>query len=121
MGPKSFSEAGGSLGGMDFGEYKGAPLERQIPAYGDWLSHYARPGNAAGLATSDIRNQSVPMQSAILQGTQFGPNSAMWPAGFAQGNTSMPTTPHPQAGFLGVPPTINSMQDYYARLFGGLR
>ena len=128
MGPKSFSEAGGRLGGMNFGQYQKAPLEQQIPAYGDWLQHYARPGNAAGLASSGISSLPVPMQSAIMQGTQFGPNSRGWPAGLAEGNMDMNTSPisaktglpAPQARFLGPGgnspyPTINSMDTYYGR------
>ena len=131
MGPKSFSEAGGSLGGMNWGQYQKAPLEGQIPAYGDWLQHYARPGNAAGLASSGIGSLPVPMQSAILQGTQFGPNSTRWPAGLAEGNMGMNTSPispktglpAPQAKFLGPGgnspyPTINSMDTYFGRRGG---
>jgi hypothetical protein len=115
MGRDSFSEAGGQLGGLNFGQYKNAPLEQQIPAYGDWLQHYARPGNAAGLASSGLGDLPVPMQSAILQGTQFGPNSTRWPAALAQGNMSMSTTPYKQADVLGKPPTINSMDTYFGR------
>ena len=123
MGADTFKEAGGRLGGMNFGQYQKAPLEQQIPAYGDWLSHYARPGNAAGLASSGIGSLPVSMQSAILQGTQFGPNSREWPAALAEGNMGLSTSPnnprtgqpYGQAKFLGVPPTINSMDTYFGR------
>ena len=126
MGQKSFNEAGGQLGGMNFNQYRGAPLERQIPAYGDWLSHYAKaPNSAAAMATSGaLRQQPVPMQAAFLQGTQFAPygglpNTIQWPQAFAQGNTSMPVTMAPQAPFLsaarGLPPTLGSMNAYYGR------
>ena len=141
MGADTFKDFG-SLGGMNFGQYKQAPLERQIPAYGDWLANYAKAPNSAGrLATSDIRGQSVPMQAAILQGTQFSPygglpNTPQWPQAFARGDTTSvspspidPRTglPARQADFLSpggrgsIPPTLSSMNDYYARLFGGLR
>ena len=107
-----------------------APLERQIPAYGDYLAHYGRtPGTAADLARSDIRHHPAPLQSSIMMGAQFSPNAGLpgtpqWPQAFARGDmTSIspspinPRTGRPatQAEVLGVPPTIRSMYDYFSR------
>ena len=126
IGPNTFREAGGRLGGMTVNEFKRAPLERQIPAYGDYLAHYGRqPGTAANLARSDIRHHPVPLQSSIMMGAQFSPYAGLprtinWPAAFRAGDMSMPTTLASQAPFLsaarGLPPTLSSMNAYFGRV-----
>ena len=89
------------------------------------LANYARaPNSAARLATSDIRAHSVPLQAAILQGTQFSPYGGLpktpqWPQAFAQGDmTSISPSPIDrktglpavQARDRGIPPTLSSMR-----------
>ena len=136
MGANAFKDFG-KMGGMNFSQYQRAPLEKQIPAYGDWLANYARGAGNTGarLATSDIRHHPVPLQASILQATQFSPygglpKTPLWPQAFARGDLTsvspspiQPKTglPAPQAAFLSpggirsIPPTLQSMESYYGR------
>ena len=82
MGADTFKEAGGRLGGMSFGQYQDAPLEQQIPAYGDWLQHYAQPNNAAGLATSGIRGPAS--VDAIRDHARHAIQPERGPAGYCE-------------------------------------
>ena len=114
MGPKSFAEAGGTLNGMTFDQYKSAPGEKQIDTYVPWLQSYARnnPNNAASLVAGGLGNVPAPTQAAIMQGTQFAPNSTRWPSALAEGNPYMPTTASKQAAELGNK-SINAMTNSY--------
>lgn len=114
MGPTSFSEAGGTLGGLTWDQYQQATPAQQIGAYGDWLNYYSQdPNSAASLVTGGIGSLPPEMQAAIMQGTQFGPNATRWPTALAGGNMTTPTTTSPQAAALGNT-SIATMNDVYA-------
>lgn len=119
MGPQSFKEAGGQLGGQTWDQYRTGSGASQIDAYAPWLQHYAQgnPDNAASLVTGGIGGLDPPMQAAIMQGTQFGPNASGWVRALGEGNMSMPTTPSAQAKELGDT-SIGQMYNAYANRMG---
>jgi hypothetical protein len=116
MGPQSFTDAGGRLGGLTWDQYQRATPAQQLATYGAWLDHYARtsPNNAASLVRGGIGSLPPEMQAAIMQGTQFGPNATNWVQALGEGNMSMRTTPSQQASALGDT-SINAMRDEFAR------
>lgn len=119
MGPATFREAGGRLGGVDFDTYQTLPLTAQIRMYPEYLAHYGRLDLVRELATDQPPN----IQAAILQGFQFAPNDPMRPedrsfvAALRSGDFTRPTTPHPQARVLGDT-SLGQMSDYFAGVLG---
>lgn len=119
MGPATFREAGGSLGGVDFDTYQTLPLTAQIRMYPEYLAHYGRLDLVRELVTDQPPN----IQAAILQGFQFAPNDPMRPegrsfvAGLRDGDLLRPTTPHTQARVLGDT-SLAQMADYFAGVLG---
>jgi hypothetical protein len=119
MGPATFREAGGRLGGVTFEEYQELPLADQIRLYPQYLQHYGRTGLVQEIAAG----QDPATQAAILQGFQFAPNDPMRPsaqsfvAGLREGDLSRPSTPHPQAQRLGDT-SVGAMRSYFSELLG---
>ena len=119
MGPATFREAGGRLGGVDFDTYQTLPLTAQIRMYPEYLAHYGRLDLVRELATDQPPN----IQAAILQGFQFAPNDPMrsedrsFVAALRSGDFTRPTTPHPQARVLGDT-SLGQMSDYFAGVLG---
>jgi hypothetical protein len=114
MGQGTFSDAGGTLNGLTYDQYKRATPAQQIATYGSWLDQGAKiPGSAAGLIAGGIGNLPPEMQAAIMMGTQFGPNAKSWVSALGEGNMDVRTTPSPQAAEL-KPWTINAMRDAMA-------
>ena len=120
MGPDTFREAGGTLNGLTFEQYQRATPAQQARTYGAWIDHYAKndPNNAASLVKGGIGSLPPEMQAAIMQATQFGPNSIDWVKALAEGNMSVPTTPYPQADAL-KPYTIEAMRNEFERRMQG--
>jgi hypothetical protein len=100
IGPATFNENGGTLGGMTYDQYKLAPPEKQIDAYGDYLRHYDLAGQMQkhGVNLSEL---TPDQQFAVLQGMQFSPNGQAWKAALGQGNYNVPVTNTKQASALG--------------------
>lgn len=111
IGEQTFTEAGGSLGGLTWSQYLNASPAQQIYAYGDWLRQY---NFSSKLQQNNINfsNLTIPQQAAFLQGFQFAPNGTSWQQAFAQGNYNIATTNSPQASFLGST-SIADMVRYY--------
>jgi hypothetical protein len=120
MGPKTFAEAGGTLNGLTWEDYQKATPAQQVATYGAWIDHYAKgnPNNAASLVKGGIGSLPPEMQAAIMQATQFGPNSTDWVRALAEGNMSVPTTPYTQADAL-KPYTIEAMRNEFERRMQG--
>jgi hypothetical protein len=121
MGPRTFAEAGGRLGGLTWEQYQRATPAQQLNAYGAWIDHYARsPSNeAASLVKGGIGTLPVEDQAAIMQATQFAPsgryNGVSWVQGLGEGNMSLPTTAPGSQGTLLGDTSINTIRDVMAR------
>jgi hypothetical protein len=116
IGPQTFAEAGGKLGGMTYSEFLRAGPAQQIRAYGDYLNYYRFNAKVRGFGV-DLSKMSIAQQAAYLQGFQLGPNAAAWQRAAASGQFNMPVTQSPQAPALGST-SLADMTRYYNRSLG---
>jgi hypothetical protein len=109
IGPDTFKEAGGKLGGMSYEEYLNASPDKQVAAYGGYLDHYgfADKAKAAGI---DFSKMSPAQQAAHLQAFQFSPAVADWQGG----DPNKPVTTSKQADVLGTT-SLADMTKYYEK------
>ena len=114
----NYGGAGGTLGGLTFEQYKGAPAADQIGAYADLLARIQQRN--PGL---DFSSMTPQRQYAVLQALNFGPytgepGTIQWIKAMNEGNTSIPTTNKPQADEVGDT-SINAMEQAYLRRTAG--
>jgi hypothetical protein len=110
MGEATFTEAGGTLNGLTYEQYKNASLATQIRTYPAWANHYNWNSKLGGV----IGQYNAATQAAVMQAFQFGPNAVKtWQTPFKNGDYSKASTPHKQASFLGNT-SINDMANYYS-------
>jgi hypothetical protein len=112
IGEETFREAGGTLGGMTYAQFRAASPAEQIRVYGAWLEHYKFKEQADKYGI-DFSKMTKAQQAAYLQGMQFSPNGQDWKRAYAQGNPNVPTTTTRQAAALGNK-TIGAMEHYYS-------
>ncbi len=118
IGPDTFKEAGGTLGGLTYGQYLKASPEAQVGAYGDYLKHYNFAGQMERHGI-DVSSMSPDQQFAVLQGMQLSPNGQSWKAALANGDLSVPVTNTRQATALGNTSIGAMAGSQYGRLAAG--
>lgn len=118
IGPKTFQEAGGKLGGLTYDQFKAATPAQQIGVYDAWLNHYGFQNQLKQLGI-DPSTLPVERQAALLQGFQFSPNGMKFKDALAQGRTDVPATHTAQARALGDT-SIGNMERYFKSQFGGV-
>jgi hypothetical protein len=96
-------------------QFLGLTAAAQIQDYGRWLAFYRFTQQLAQYGM-DVADQPPARQAAVLQAMQFSPNGSKWKTAFARGDYSVPSTPYPQARFLGDT-SIHDMEAYYAGFF----
>jgi hypothetical protein len=113
IGPDTFKEAGGKLGGMTYDEFLKASPDKQVEAYGGYLDHYglSAKAKAAGI---DFSKMSPAQQAAHLQAFQFSPAVSDWQGG----DPNKPVTASKQASALGTT-SLADMTKYYENLLKG--
>lgn len=100
IGRVSFSEAGGTLAGLNYNEFRNAPRHKQIEVYGEWLKFCGFLKQFRKLDI-DLTSMTIERQAAVLQGFQFSPYGQRYKVALAKGNIDVPATPAQQARVLG--------------------
>lgn len=116
IGPQTFKEAGGQLGGMTYDQFKAASPAQQIGVYDAWLNHYGFKDQMGRLGI-DTAKMPIERQAALLQGFQFSPNGMGFKTALSQGRLDVPATGTTQARALGDT-SIGQMERYFKNSFG---
>jgi hypothetical protein len=96
-------------------QFLGLSAAAQIQDYARWLAFYSYTQQVAQYGMN-VAGQPAARQAAVLQAMQFSPNGSKWKVAFASGDYSVPSTPYPQARFLGDT-SIHDMEAYYTGFF----